>query len=406
MSEIAALGPGVSRIQRIALIAGVVALILCVVGAFLDPTAFFQAYLVAFLYWLAFPLGALAIVALYHLGGGVWGFPIRRPLEAAMMTVPLFAVLFVPLIFGWSTLYPWARPEEVARDPILQHKSVYVNVPFTLGRAVLYFVLWSLVAFMLHRTSLEQDRTGDPDLPRLLGRRSRFGLVFVILALSFASFDWAMSLDAHWFSTIYGMLFLAAYGLTGIAFAIVVLWLLAERPPTSEVTTPATFSDLGNLLLAFVMLWTYMNLSQYLIIWSGNLPDEVPWYLRRSDNGWWWYTLLLFAFQFVAPFLVLLARNNKRNSQTLARIAGFVLFMRFVDMYWIVMPEVRREGLSFHWLDIVAPIGIGGVWVAAYIWSLQRQPLLPAHDHRDPRLQPDAHGHAAELPGSPSKAQA
>jgi hypothetical protein len=406
MSQNAALGSDASRIQRIALIAGVVALLLCAVGAFLDPTAFFQAYLMAFIYWLAFPLGALAIVALYHLGGGLWGLPIRRPLEAAMVTVPLFAVLFVPLIFGWSTLYPWARPDEVARDPILQHKSVYVNVPFTLGRAALYFLLWSLVAFMLYRRSLQQDRTGDPDLPRLLGRNSRFGLVFVILALSFASFDWVMSLDAHWFSTIFGMLFLAAYGLTGIAFAIIILRLLAQRPPTSEVTTDATFNDLGNLLLAFVMLWTYMNLSQYLIIWAGNLPEEVPWYLRRTENGWWWYTVLLFVFQFVAPFVVLLARTNKRNRQALARLAGFILFMRLADVFWLVMPEVRREGLYFHWLDIVAPIGIGGIWIAAYIWSLQRQPLLPAHDHRDPRLRPDGYEHTAEPPAGASKARA
>ena len=405
MSQNAVLGPGASRIQRIALIVGVVALILCAIGAFLDPPAFFQAYLVAFIYWLAFPLGALAIVALYHLGGGVWGFPIRRPLEAAMMTIPLFAVLFVPLIFGWSTLYPWARPEEVAHDPILQHKSVYLYVSFALGRAALYFLLWSLVALMLYRRSLTQDRTGDPDLPRLLGRNSRFGLVFVILALSFASIDWVMSLDAHWFSTIYGMMFLAAYGLTGIAFAIVVLRVLAERSPTAEVTTPSTFNDLGNLLLAFVMLWTYMNLSQYLIIWAGNLPEEVPWYLRRTENGWWWYTVLLFAFQFVAPFVVLLARTNKRNRQALSRLAGFILFMRLADIFWLVMPEVRREGLYFHWLDIVAPIGIGGVWIAAYIWSLQRQPLLPAHDHRDPRLRPAGeHDHGAEPVGSPSKA--
>jgi hypothetical protein len=406
MSESAALGPGVGRIQRIALIVGVVAMILCAIGAFLDPTAFFQAYLMAFLYWLAFPLGALAIVALYHLGGGVWGFPIRRPLEAAMMTVPLFALLFVPLIFGWSTLYPWARPEEVAHDPILQHKSVYLNVPFTLARAALYFVLWSLVALMLYRRSLAQDRTGDPDLPRLLGRNSRFGLVFVILALSFASFDWAMSLDAHWYSTIYGMLFLAAYGLTGIAFAIVVLRLLAERPPTAEVTTPATFNDLGNLLLAFVMIWTYMNLSQFLIIWAGNLPEEVPWYLRRTENGWWWYTILLFGFQFVLPFMVLLARTNKRNRQTLARLAGFILFLRLADMFWLVMPEVRREGLYFTWLDFVAPIAIGGIWIAAYLWSLQRQPLLPAHDHRDPRVRPAEQDHGAQRAGSPGKAQA
>jgi hypothetical protein len=406
MSQIEALGPDMNRIQRIALIVGAVALVLCAVGAFLSPAAFFQAYLMGFLYWLSYPLGALGIVALYHLGGGKWGFPIRRPLEAAMMTLPLFAVLFVPLIFGWTTLYAWARPADVAADPILQHKSLYLNVPFALVRAALYFVLWSLVALLLYRTSIEQDRTGDPDLPRLLGRRSRFGLVFVILALSFSAIDWAMSLDPHWFSTIYGMLFLSADGLTGVAFAVIILWLLAQRPPTSDVTTPQTFNDLGNLMLAWVMIWTYMNLSQYLIIWIGNLPEEVPWYLRRSEGGWWWLTLFLFVFQFVLPFCVLLARNNKAKRERLALLAGLILVVRLVDMFWIVMPEVRRDGLAFSWLDIVAPIGIGGIWIAAYIWSLRRQPLLPVHDHRDPRLQPGGHDHAPASPPAPRKAQA
>jgi hypothetical protein len=184
------------------------------------------------------------------------------------------------------------------------------------------------------------------------------------------------------------MLFLAVQGLTGIAFSIVVLRWLAARPPTAEVTSPSTFNDLGNLLLAFVMIWTYMNLSQYLIIWAGNLPEEVTWYLRRTENGWQWYTLLLFGFQFVLPFATLLARNNKRNSQTLARLAGLILFMRLADMFWIVMPELRHDGLSFSWLDIAAPVGIGGIWVAAFLWRLGKQPLLPLHDQRDPRLRP------------------
>jgi hypothetical protein len=388
-------GPDVQRVQRIALIAGVVALLLCAVGAFLSPAAFFQAYLVAFLYWIAYPLGALALVSLYHLGGGRWGFPIRRPLEAAMLTIPLFALLFVPLIIGMSTLYPWARPDEVAVDPILQHKSVYLNVPFWLGRAALYFVLWSLAAYSLRRLSLNQDRTGDLDLPRQLGRRGRLALAVYVLGISFASIDWAMSLDAHWFSTIYGMMFIAGQGLTAIAFSIVILRLVTRRPDIAAVTPQQTINDLGNLLLAFVMLWTYMNLSQYLIIWAGNLPEEVPWYLRRSDGGWWWFTLLLLFLQFVLPFFVLLARANKVNHGRLARLAGLVLFVRFLDMYWIVIPEVRHEGPAFHWLDVVAPIAIGGLWIAAYIWSLQRQALLPVHDHRDPRLQPADHGHQA-----------
>ncbi|MDQ2998213.1 MAG: hypothetical protein M3R61_14345, partial [Chloroflexota bacterium] len=252
-----------------------------------------------------------------------------------------------------------------------------------------------------YRTSQEQDRTGDPDLPRLLGRRGRLALFFFVIAVTFSAFDWAMALDPHWFSTIYGIMFLIGDGLTGIAFAIIVLWLLSMRAPVSEVTSTQTFNDLGNLLLAFVTLWAYMNLSQFLIIWSVNLPEENPWYLRRADGGWWFFTLALVIFQFIAPFLILLARGNKRNPILLSRVAIFVLLMRLVDMFWMLMPEVRREGLAFHWLDFAAPIGIGGIWIATFIWMLKRQPILPLHDQRDPRLQlASGHGeHAAPSAG-------
>jgi hypothetical protein len=407
MSQNEPLDPRLGRIQSAALIAGAIGLLLCAVGWFLDPTAFFQSYLMAFMYWLAFPLGALAIVGLYHLGGGVWGFPIRRPLEAAMMTIPLFALLFLPLLFGLPNLYPWARPEQVAADPILQHRSPYLNLTFVLIRAAVYFLAWSGGAYLLYRMSIEQDRTGDADLPRLLGRRGRLVLFFYVLGVSFAAFDWVMALDPHWFSTIYGVIFLIGNGLTAIAFAIIVLRLLSERPPVAAVTSVETFNDLGNLLLAFVTLWAYMNLSQFLIIWSANLPEENPWYIRRADGAWWWFTLLLVAFQFVAPFLILLARGNKRNRQRLTQLAVFVLFMRLVDMFWMIMPEVRRDGLVFHWLDFVAPIGIGGIWIAAFIWVLRRQPILPLNDHRDPRLRPaDDHGDHAAHPAGHGEAHA
>lgn len=386
------LDPRADRIQRIALIAGVVALALTALGAFLDATMFFQAYLMAFLYWLALPLGCMALAALYHLAGGVWGLPIRRPLEAAMITIPLFALLGIPLILGWSSLYPWARPEQVAADPILQHREVWMNVPFALGRYVLYFVLWSGGAYLLYRMSAEQDRTGDADLPRLLGRRARLALFFFVLAVTFSAFDWGMSLDPHWFSTIYGVMFLIGDGLSAVAFAIIMLRILSQRSPTREVTTTQTFNDMGNLLLAFVVLWAYMNLSQFIIIYTGNLPEENPWYLRRSEGLYYWITLGLVLLQFVGPFFVLLARLNKRNAQRLSALAGFILITRVVDIYWMIAPEVRHEGAVLSWMDLTALIGVGGIWIAAYVWSLKRLPLVPLNDHRLANLV-DAHGH-------------
>jgi hypothetical protein len=219
---------------------------------------------------------------------------------------------------------------------------------------------------------------------------------FYVVAISFAAIDWSMSLDAHWFSTIYGMLFIAGQGLTGVAFSVIILRWLSQRTQIGEVTTPATFNDLGNLMLAFVMIWTYMNLSQYLIIWSANLPEEVTWYIRRAEGGWQWYTVVLFILQFALPFATLLARDNKRNSQRLATLAIFILVMRFFDIYWLVIPEVRH-GLTVSWLDPVAFVGIGGIWIATLLWRLQKLPLLPLHDHRDPRHHAAAsHGDAAQ----------
>lgn len=393
MSQNQAFGPEVARYQRIALIAGVVGLLLCAVGAFVDAAAFYQAYLVSFLYWIAFPLGSLAIVGVYHLSGGVWGLGIRRPLEASMTTIPLFLLLFVPIIVGMQTLYSWMTAEG---DAIIAAKSLYLNVPFWLIRAVVYFAIWSGAAWILYNTSRKQDETGDPDLPRILGRRSRLCLAFYVVAISFAAIDWSMSLDAHWFSTIYGMLFIAGQGLTGVAFSVIILRWLSQRTQIGEVTTPSTFNDLGNLLLAFVMIWTYMNLSQYLIIWSANLPEEVTWYIRRAEGGWQWYTVVLFILQFALPFATLLARDNKRNSQRLATLAIFILVMRFFDIYWLVIPEVRH-GLTVSWLDPVAFVGIGGIWIATLLWRLQKLPLLPLHDHRDPRHHAAAsHGDAAQ----------
>ncbi len=198
MSQNQAIGPEIARYQRIALIVGAVGALLCAIGAFIDTTAFFQAYLVAFLYWLAFPLGSLAIVGVYHLSGGVWGLGIRRPLEAAMTTVPVFLLFFVPVILGIEYALPWTHET----DPILEAKSGYLNVPFWLVRVLIYFLIWSGVTWLLYYTSRKQDQTGDPDLPRLLGRRGRFSLAFYVLSISFAAIDWAMSLDPHWFSTI------------------------------------------------------------------------------------------------------------------------------------------------------------------------------------------------------------
>ena len=345
-------GPLLDRIQRLALIAGVAGLALCGVGAFLDLEHFYQSYLFAYMFWLGIALGSMALTFLYHLVGGAWGFAIRRLVEAAAMTLPLMLLLFLPIavdvLSEHSYLYEWAHPE-AASDPIIQAKAGYLNVPFFLARAAIYFAIWIGLAYVLNRWSSEQDRTADPDLADRLRLLGRYGLALYILTLTFASVDWVMSTEPHWFSSIFGVLFLAGQGLSSMAFAIVVAGLLSRREPLANVTTAHAFNDLGNLLLAFIMFWAYINLSQYLIIWSGNLPEEVPWYLNRTRGGWVWVIRFVLAFQFVAPFLLLLSRRTKRNIQRLTILAAALLCVHLVETYWRVVPSFRRTGLEIHW---------------------------------------------------------
>jgi hypothetical protein len=374
------------HIQQRALVVGVVGLALCLLGSLLNSEQFFRSYLLAYLFWISIALGCFALVMLHHLVGGAWGFIIQRLLESGTRTLPLMAVLFVPFLFGLHDLYIWARPEEIAHDEILQHKSLYLNIPFFLLRTALYFAAWLGVAYWLNKWSREQDRTAEPSLTRRLQLVSGPGLVLYVLTVTFASIDWVMSLEPHWFSTIYGILFVVGQALTTLAFAITVVALLADHEPLSQVLTPAHFHDLGNLLLAFVMLWAYMAFSQYLIIWSGNLAEEIPWYLHRRAGGWQWLGLFLILFHFVVPFLLLLSRGTKRRLRMLSTVAAAIILMRLVDLFWLVAPAFHQAGLRIHWMDVVAPIGVGGLWLAVFVWQLKGRPLLPLHDPRLPEV--------------------
>ncbi len=384
MTHTDALRRQLDRIQGRSLIVGIVGLVLCLGGAFLRRDQFFQSYLFAYLFWIGIALGCLAIVMLHHVVGGAWGLVIRRLLESGAMTLPLMALLFVPLLLGMRDLYSWAHPEAVAGDEALQHKHLYLNPPFFAIRAAVYFAVWVGMAFFLNKWSLQQDRTADASLARRLQLLSAPGLALYGLTVTFASIDWAMSLEPHWFSTIYGMVFMVGQALTSLAFVIAILGLLAKHTPLSDVLSPTHFHDLGNFLLMFVLLWVYIAFSQYLIIWSGNLTEEIPWYLHRTAGGWGWIALLLILFHFTLPFLLLLSHGIKRSVRTLSLVAVGIVFMHLVDQFWLVVPAFSQGGLRIHWLDMAAPIGVGGIWMAAFVRQLKSRSLLPLHD---PRLQ-------------------
>lgn len=377
----------VEPLRRRALIVGAVALAGCGIGAFFDRAEFFRSYLVAYVFWLGVPLGCLGIIMIHHLVGGTWGFVIQRPLESALRTFPLMALLFVPLCFGLTDLYVWTRPEVVAADPVLQQKSAYLNVPFFIVRAVIYFGVWITVGQRLTQWSAQQDRPeGGAAVDRTVVDRlqtlSGPGLVLYGLTVTFSSIDWVMSVEPKWYSSIYGMIFMTSHGLVALAFVVGVVYFLARREPLASVGASWVFRDLGNLLLAFVMLWAYTSFSQFLLIWVENLAHEIPWYLHRLAGGWGVIAALLVVLQFALPFVLLLSRAMKQATAALFGIAVLVAMMHFVEIWWFVAPTFHAEGWTMHWTMVLAPLGIGGLWLGVFLGQLHGRPLLPFGDPR------------------------
>jgi hypothetical protein len=374
--------PEVDSLQRFGVIIGGIGIVATIAGALtVPPEQFYRSYLVAFLFTLGPTLGCLALLMIHHLSGGAWGLGVRRLLEAAARNVPLNAVFFLPiLIGGMPHLYEWADPTKVAHDPILQYKSPYLNSTFFLVRAVIYFIVWGALAFTLTNWSRQQDFKPTPPPEDVKFRVvSAPGILAYAIMITFASFDWVMSLDAHWYSTIFGLLFMVGQGLSGIAFTSAVAFWVSRRPPMDAVLTPNKFHDYGKLMLAFVMLWAYLAFSQFLIIWSGNLPEEVTYYVRRINTGWVALSLVIVIGHFALPYLMLLSRDLKRSASRLAYLGIFVFLMRYVELYWEVHPMMLKEP-AFHWLDIMAPMGLLGLWLAAFCWNLKGRSLVPVGD--------------------------
>lgn len=368
------------RIGTLGLAVGAAGGALLVLGFFVARESFFRAYLVGYTYWLGIALGSLALALLYHLTGGQWGTVARRPLEAASRTLPALAVLFVPLLFGLDALYEWAHEEAVAEDAFLQHKAAYLNEGAWIARTAVYFAIWIGLAWALNRWSARQDREPSPGLILRMRRLAAPGLVLYVLTISFASMDWLMSVDPHWYSTIYGVWLLGGHGVAALAFLILVAGFLGRRAPLAGVIRKVHFHDWGKLLLAFTLLWTYFSLSQFLIIWSGDIPEEVLWYAHRLHGGWQAVGLSLALLHFALPFLLLLSRDLKRDVKLLAPVATLLLVMHWVDYFWNVMPAYAPGDFALHWLDLVAPLALGGLWLWLFVRELGKRPLLPVGD--------------------------
>jgi hypothetical protein len=371
----------VGGLQRLGMGAGLVGVVLTIVGFVLaGQERFFQAYLVAYTFVFGIVLGSMALLMVQHLSGGAWGLVIRRPLEAAVRTMPIMALLFIPIALGLHDLYHWSHADVAANDPVIREKTLYLNSTFFYIRQLIYFSIWIAIGTMLTRWSAEQDRSGDPALVRKFSILSGAGLVVYSLTVTFAMIDWTMSVNPHWFSTMWGPLHMVGQGLSAMSFAIVVLIMLSQVAPLNHVITSAHLHDLGKLLFAFLMLWAYLTFSQFLIIWSANVVEEIPHYLIRWDGGYQWVSAFMIVLHFALPYALLLSRDTKRDWRRLRLIASWILIARIVDYYWHVAPEFHTSGVSLGLLDFAVPIAIGGIFLALFAANLKTHALLPLND--------------------------
>jgi hypothetical protein len=396
--------PVVRTIAQWSLIVGVVFGIVAVALAFMRPAEFYRAYLLGFMCWLGVSLGSMAILMIRHLTGGGWGMVIRRILGAAMRTLPLLAILFIPIVICvlQHRVYPWLMPLDAIQDPhIREHlekhsfvKGAYLNSTGFLIRAVIYFGIWNLLSFLLSHWSKQTDHAGAPDNTQRFKAVAGPGLILYGFTISFAAIDWVMSLDPSWISTIFGLIILIGEVLSAMCFAVVVERILCDYKPMSEMLRPDFVHDHGKWMLTFVMVWAYFSFSQWLIIWAGNLPNEISFYMKRLNGGWGYIGLILALFHFAVPFAILLSRPFKRDIRKLVWLAVWLMLMRFVDLFWIIEPNFSQT-LKLTLADAVVPIAIGGLWLAYFFRNLGSLPLLPAYDPSAGEVLKPAHHHGS-----------
>jgi hypothetical protein len=376
--------PVVKTIAQRSLIVGIVFGAVAIFLAFTRPDEFYRGYLLGFMCWLGVALGSMAILMIRHLTGGGWGMVIRRILGAAMRTVPLLTVLFIPIAVGMKHLYIWAQPlDQVAdkhlHDHLVDITKTYLTPAGFVYRAIFYFAVWNLLSYLLSHWSKQTDRAGAPDNTQKFKAVAGPGLILYGFTISFAAIDWVMSLDPSWISTIFGLIILIGEVLSAMCFAVVVERILFNYKPMSEMLKPDFVHDHGKWMLTFVMVWAYFSFSQWLIIWAGNLPSEITFYLKRLNGGWGWIGLTLALFHFAVPFAILLSRPFKRSIRKLVWLAIWLMLMRFVDLFWIIEPNFSQT-LKLTVADVVVPIAIGGLWLAYFFRNLAGLPLLPAYD--------------------------
>ena len=354
-----------------------------------DSQKFWSSYLTALMFWLALGLGGMFFVAVQHAARAGWSITVRRLAENMALALPVLGLLALPMVFlGAHDLFHWTHAEAVAADEVLQAKAAYLNEGSFRGRAIAYIALWSIIGIALWRWSTTQDKSNDP---APLSHRMRLVAPFVIilfaLSLTYAAFDWLMSLDPHWFSTIFGAYYFAGAVVSTHAFLAILCIMLHRSGYLRGVVTKEHFHDLGKYMFAFTVFWAYMAFSQYMLIWYASIPEETEWFSYRGHGDWLWYSVIFVFVRFVFPFLGLISRHIKRNPNTLMFWAVWILVAQLIDMYWLVQPALAHSrgvhDISLDLFDVTTFIGIGGCFFAVVSWGISRFPLVPM---KDPRL--------------------
>lgn len=401
-----ALIASLNRLFIPALVIGVIGIAICAASfSVVGEKQFFQSYLMGWIFWFQVSVGCMVALLVHHLAGGRWGGVIQRVLESGIMLFPVLGLLFLPILLGTAlgvtSIYDWAIPSIVEHDPLLQYKQWYLNIPFWATRAVVFFSLWSVMAWLLNKYSIELDKTGDIAVKNRMKNISGPGLLLFGLTVTYASFDWLMSLEPHWFSTMYGFTFGVGAGNGAIAFLILfVAFFLIKYEPFSKVIRPLQINDYANFLFGAVMTWGYAALCQGLIIWSGDLSEFSAWYVRRTTHGWETIFFILVIIQFAIPFFFLLFWPIKRNLQLISLMAVIVLVARVLDIYFLVAPAAvfGHDSPYFDWAYLAAIVGVGGIWLAVFTKTLASKPsLIPLKDPKTMFQKELQHGtrHAA-----------
>jgi hypothetical protein len=367
-----------------ALVTGIIALAISIFGTIIDHSQFFHSYLVAFLFWTSIALGGLFFTMLNHVTNARWSIVLRRLMETAMIVLPILALFFIPLLFGLHDLYHWTHKDAIAHDVILQKKSAFLNTPFFIIRAVFYFGIWIILGRILYKNSLLQDKSGQESYIKRMRNLSAPGLILFAVTITFAAFDWLISLNPHWYSTIFGLYFFSGCFLSILAFLIILGNFLGRKGILSEVITKEHYHDLAKLLFGFIIFWGYMGFSQYFLIWYANIPEETIWYLVRWEGNWKFITLTIVIGHFLIPFVGLLIRAAKRNRVWLIFISAWIMIMHWIDIYWMVFPTFSPEGFYLSWMDLALFIGIGGIFLWYFWYRFSSNALVPIKDMRLP----------------------